>query len=468
MRRRPRWALLPGASFTGALLAAGALLATPARAAPPAAPPAATHPAARSLILLPTAVVEGGALRPPRPPLTELGRLAAALDALLSETAQDLGLAVVPPQGAPARLGDRELLDRAHVAHAPVLLPSLRLLEGGEVELRLVLAGAAARPIEARLETVARAELSVRAVVLLRDLLARHGESAPRPLLAPSAPLPSASWTAGRITLLSTSAVFGGLIGYSIQRASGSTESRLLYPLLAVGAGIGLGASLVVSAEWSTSVSDAWFFTAGAGWPSAAAHLIFQGRFADHRPDSDRWVFGLLGGTAGATLATLGLALRSATPGAAVMAHSGGGLGLGFGALLEVAARGDVHRAPHAGMGYGAALGWLAAAAVSLQVDVSPLRVLAFDAGAVGGALLGAGAASPLLLHDASAARQRAWAAIAAGTALAGGVTAAVLVTPRRPSPKLSGMPLLGVLGESRVGAVSAPIYGLGWSGVLE
>jgi hypothetical protein len=417
---------------------------------------------------LPTAVAEAGSLRAPRPPLTEVGRLAAALDALLSDTAQDLGLAVVPSQGAPPRLGDRDLLDRARAARAPVILPSLRPLESGEVELRLVLAGPEARPLEVRVETVTRAELPVRAVVLLRDLLAQNAQPSAHPVPSPPSPLPASSWTAGRITLLTTSAVFGGLIGYSIQRGSGSTDPRLLYPLLAMGAGIGLGASLVVSAEWNTSASDAWFFTAGAGWPSAAAHLIFQGRFAGHRPDGDRWVFGLLGGTAGATLATLGLSLRTATPGAAVMAHSGGGLGLGFGALLEMAARGDVHHTPYAGMGYGAGLGWLAAAAVSLHVDASPLRVLAFDAGALGGALLGAGAASPLLLHDPSAAKQRAWAGIAAGSALAGGLTAAVLATPRRAAPKVAGLPMIGVLGESRVGAVSAPIYGLGWSGVLE
>jgi len=96
--------------------------------------------------------------------------------------------------------------------------------------------------------------------------------------------------------------------------------------------------------------------------------------------------------------------------------------------------------------------------------------VLVVDAGAVLGGLVGAGAASPLLVAGpATPAKQRAWASIAAGTALVGGVTAAIVVRPR-PGTKASaedGVPMLGVIGESRVGARSAPILGVGWSGAL-
>ena len=60
-----------------------------------------------------------------------------------------------------------------------------------------------------------------------------------------TAPKPSA----GRTSLAVNATFFGGLVGYSIQRASGSEDPRLLYPLLAVGAGGGLVSSILVAEE---------------------------------------------------------------------------------------------------------------------------------------------------------------------------------------------------------------------------
>jgi len=434
-------------------------------------PPAAIAPAAASIVLLPTAIAAGKGLRPVRPSDAELGRLAMALDALLADTAKDLGLTVIPPPPGPTRLDDADLVDRARAAHGLVLLPSLRARTSGDVELRLSLAAPAARAVDARRKVVSGAKLPVQAVILLRDLVRGHGRARPPSASRAPASVPSApAWTPGRITLMANATLFGGLAGYSIHRASGSDDPRLLYPLLAVGAGIGLGASLVASGEWDVKTGDAWYWSAGAFWPSAASHLIFQGRFAGAWPETDRWVFGLLGGTAGATLASLGLALRSMKGGGALIAHSGGGLGLAFGALVEMAAHGDVKSTPFSGMGYGAGLGWLAAAAVATQVDASPLRVLAVDLGFVLGGLAGAAAGSPLLVHEPTEGKRRAWASIAAGSAVAGGVVAAIVVRPRpgHATADLRGQPLIGVLGESRLGALSAPILGAGWSGVLE
>ncbi|MFT3766720.1 MAG: hypothetical protein QM820_14580 [Minicystis sp.] len=461
-----RWIRRALAAFLVTLAAPGTALA--------ADPPTATAPAAASIVLLPTAIADGNTLRSPRAGDTELGRLAQSLDALLADTAQDLGLSVVPPPLGPVRLGDGDLVDRARRARGLVLLPSLRALESGDVELRLALAGPDGRAVDTEREQVSRADLPVRAVILLRNLVRRHGRPAartPATVTAPGAPASTPLLSSpGRISLMANATLFGSLVGYSIQRASGSNDPRLLYPLLAVGAGVGLGASFVASGEWEVKSGDAWYWAAGAWWPSAAGHLIFQGRFAGRRPDSDRWVFGLLGGTAGVTIASLGLALRSMDGGNALVAHSGGGLGLAFGALVEMAARGDVRHTPYAGMGYGAGLGWLAAAAVATQVDAPTLRVLAVDLGTILGGLAGAAAGSPLIVGKTTEARQRAWAGITAGSALAGGVAAAIVFRPRRP-PKgadLRGQPLIGVLGESRVGAVSAPILGAGWSGVWD
>jgi hypothetical protein len=443
------------------------LTGAPALAAA-ADPPAISAPASASMVLLPTMIAEGDRMRPPRAADGEIGRLAQALDVLLADTAQDLGLSLIPPP-----LGAGSLVDRARAAHGLVLAPSLRAAGDGAVELRLALADPEARGVDVRKERVARADLQVQAVILLRDLVRRHGRAAARPPAAAPKPAARSSplTSPGRITLIASGTFFGGFVGYSIQRASGSDDPRLLYPLLAVGAGVGFGASLVAAGEWDVKMGDAWYWSAGVMWPSAAGHLLFQGRFAGKWRDNDRWVFGLLGGTAGATLASLGLVLRSMDAGNAIIAHSGGGLGLAFGALVEMAARGDTKHTPFAGMGYGAGLGWLAAAAVATQVHASPLRVLAVDLGIVAGGLAGAGLASPLLVAGkASEGKQRAWAGIAAGSAVAGGVVAAIIARPRRPTKiaDLHGQPLIGVLGESRLGPLSAPILGAGWSGVLE
>jgi hypothetical protein len=433
-------------------------------------PPPKAEPRVTSVVLLPTAIADPKGIRPARERDKELLTLAQGLDALLSDTTQDLGLAVVPPSAPAGRLRDRDLLDRARIANAPVLLPSLRALESGDIELRMALAAPGAHAVDALREPVSRANLPVRAVVLLRDLLKRRSKPKPPPPAVKPVTPASVLAKPGRVSLIANATVFGGLIGVSIQRGSGSGDPRVLFPLLAVGAGVGLGASLLASGEWDVSTGDAWYFAAGAWWPSAAAHLVFQGRFADHRPDSERWIFGLLGGTAGVTLASMGLAVRPVTDGDALMAHSGGALGLAFGALVEMAARGDTKTTPFAGMGYGAGLGWLAAAAVAVHVDVTPLRVLTVDLGAALGGVAGAALGSPLLVNDPSVDKQRAWATITASSAVVGGVITAIVARPRKTAKaaSLRGSPLIGVLGESRVGALSAPILGAGWSGVWE
>ena len=454
------------------VLAAVALAAAgDAAAAPPSSSTAV--PESRALAILPTAIAEGEALHPARAEDGDLARLAQGLDVLLADTAQDLGFSVAPPPPGAGRLGDGALRDRARALGSPVVLPSLRAVSTGEVELRLALADPATRAVDVRRDRVARADLPVRAVILLRDLVRHRTRPTPRPR-SPVFPAPGATvktsifGSPGRVGLIANATLFGGLVGYSMQRGSGSNDPRLLYPLLVVGAGVGLGASIVASGEWEVETGDAWYFAAGAWWPSAAGHLIFQGRFAQHRPDSDRWVFGLLGGTTGVALTGLGLALHSVSDGGALLAHSGGGLGLLLGALVETSVRGDLHHVPFSGMGYGAALGWLAAAAAATQARPPPLRVLAVDAGVALGGLTGAALGSPLLIGPPSAAHQRAWLAVTGGSALAGGVTAAIFVRPRGELKHLAGLPMLGALGESAAGSRRAPILGVGYAGSIE
>lgn len=376
------------------------------------------------------------------------------------------------------RRADVELASVAASFGEVVVAPSVEVA-GGQVELRLVLADPGAKALRVRLERASGSDAVLRAVVMLRDLVAGLTASSnaalpsrvvePRPFATPAR-------SAGRTSLLANATLLGGLAGYSVQRSSGSDDPRLLYPLLAVGAGVGLGASILIAEEWDVGVGDAWFLAAGAWWPTLAGHLIYEGRFAHAgQPTDERWAFGLVGATTGLTLATLGLSLHGMSDGGALMASSGGGLGLVMGGLLGAGVRGDVHQTPFAGMGYGAAFGWVAASAVALHWAPPPSRVLAVDLGALLGGLGGAALASPLLFNDSTRLDQRGWLATSGAGALVGaGLAWYWTRPPRGPSVGASvaeritgyGMPMLGVLGDSVRGAEHAPILGAGFQGV--
>ena len=471
-----------------ARLAALAALLGPASAAaePPVAPARAPLAPRRPLILLPTLIADGLSLRRPRAADAELVPLCKSLDTLLTDTAQDLGLTVdLTPRAtpAPARLGDAELLQQARRLGGSVVLTSLRILPSGsgQIELRVVVADPSARALHVRSERIPRDEIPVRAVVMLRDLTAdlaaSKRASSPAMPAVPTAPAAAPARSSGRVALLITTALFGGFAGYSIQRASGSNDPRVLLPLIAVGAGVGLGGSVLAAEEWDVGPGEAFYIAAGELWPTLAGQLIYAGRFS-HRVETDRWVFGLAFGVSGLTLATLGLTLHGMSQGGALLAHSGGGFGMVLGGLTEVMVRGDIHTTPSSGLGFGAALGWLAASAAAIHVRTPPSRVLFVDLGALAGGLAGAAAGSPFLIRDPSAARQRAWAGFTAGGALIGATVALILTREKRPSSPAkekraglllagTGAPALGVLGESTVGGQRAPILGVGWQGAL-
>ncbi|WP_437709919.1 hypothetical protein WMF45_35280 [Sorangium sp. So ce448] len=412
--------------------------------------------------------------------------LASALDALLSDTAQDLGLSVdlAGRVASRSRPDEAELIERARSGDELFIAPSLEL-RGDEVELRLAVASGGSRSLRVRVERVARDDLAVRAAVMLRDLLAElDAGAAADPASAREAPCPercrgrlaTPARSMGKATLAANATLYGGLVGFSIQRSSGSDDPRLLYPLLAVGAGIGLGGAIIIAEEWDVGVADAWYLGSGTWWPTIAGHLIYQGRFAQHAADpaQERWASGLIGGTAGITLAALGLSLGRMSEGGALMAQSGGGLGLMLGGLVEWAGRGDVQRTPIAGMGYGAALGWLAAAAAATQLDVTPSEILAIDVGAMLGGLGAAALASPLVFESPTEVQQRAWVgATAAGFLLGAGVAwhvtrpAGAGARSASSSWNRYGLPMLGVIGESVVGSRRAPALGLGWQGAI-
>lgn len=416
---------------------------------------------------------------------SELQTIAGQLDLLLADTAQDLGLSLDLGRHGVAPDDDVDLVAAAETQQTMLIVPSIRERDG-DIELRLVLAEPGSKRLVVRVERVARGDLEVRAVVMLRDLVTDRSERGvpasmverPRP---GSFAVPAKS--VGKTALAVNGTLFGGLIGYSIQRASGSDDPRLLYPLLAVGAGGGIVASILVAEEWDVGVGDAWFLASGAWWPTLAGHLIFAGRFGAYAPnrqgpvhEGEQWTAGLVASATGLSLATLGLAWRRMSEGDAAMAHSGGGFGFVLGGIAEAFVRGDVGRVPMAGAGYGAGLGWLGAAALSLHLRPSTSRVVGVDLGTLMGGLGGAALGSWLLLDSPTVTEQRVWLGMTGGMAIVGGAVGWYITRPKtpaavKPTQKAEAplpWPMVGVLGESRAGERRAPVLGLSWSGAWQ
>src|SRR5208282_236572 len=110
-------------------------------------------------------------------------------------------------------------------------------------------------------------------------------------------------------------ALFGGFTGYSLQRASGSDDPRVLYPLLALGTGIGLGGALLVAEEWDVTSGDAWYLAAGAWWGALGGVFIADGGNSHVAPFGDPFSWGVVGGLSGLTLATVALTRKQVDEG---------------------------------------------------------------------------------------------------------------------------------------------------------
>ena len=243
----------------------------------------ATDPAAREtradteLILLPTHVIADGS--------SQWIRVAQTLDAFLTDTAQDLGLTVaLQDSSGKHHVGEADLPQLASEHGSLVLLAVVRVGKNTDtVALRLSLARPGTRVLVTRVAEANADSLEVRAAVMLRDLrrAARAaGEDIPDDR-TPTTALPVPAHSPGRAILATNGTLYGAFVGYSLQRSSASDDPRLLYPLLAVGAGVGLGGAIIIADEWDVGVGEAWYLAAGAWWPAVAGHLIHEGRFGD-------------------------------------------------------------------------------------------------------------------------------------------------------------------------------------------
>jgi hypothetical protein len=234
-----------------------------------------------------------------------------------------------------------------------------------------------------------------------------------------------------------------------------------------------MGTALLVTEEWNLSPADAWILAAGAWWGAGAGILLANGQ--EVKPLSDRYNWGVGGGLAGLTVATLGLSRTHFDDGDAALTHSGAALGMILGGAAELASEGSLDGTPSTGAAIGVTTGLIGAGLLATQVSTTPSRVFLIDLGVGLGALGGAAAASPLLFEDVSRSKNSAFLLSSLAGSIAGGTTAWMLTrhgtSSTTPShvvcPQRKWLPLAGVLGESRTFSRSEPIYGIGLFGDL-
>ncbi|HEY4158643.1 MAG TPA: hypothetical protein VGM29_11125 [Polyangiaceae bacterium] len=352
----------------------------------------------------------------------KLTHLARQVDAILSEAVQDLGLTLTLSERG--HDDDEPPSDDAMVERAKdswVISPRIRF-EAGDLRLELVAVAPGHNVLLTRTQRVTRNRLEVRASVMMRDLIQSEHPRAPEPPPSGAPPLHEAQAprSQGRAVLSLNSAVFGGYVGFALQNASGSNDARLVYPLVALGTGIGLGASMLVTEEWDIGLGDAWYLSAGTWWP-IVSELSLARSYGVRTGNA--YMGGVAAAAGGLTLGAAALTLHPISEGGAVIAHTGGAFGTLFGGLTELAYRGTTKITPERGIGYGAGAGVLLGGVIGMRANISGSRMLLIDLGASLGALTGAAAASPLLLVEEkeSKVRDRLWLSSIALGALAGG-----------------------------------------------
>ncbi|MCS6899508.1 MAG: hypothetical protein RMJ98_07320 [Myxococcales bacterium] len=467
-------------------LAARLLSPEAALGAPEPSPPTSPHetespveepdgPQGEAAWLWPTATplgdsVSPGPLRIPGEQDGSLAERARLLDRVLTEAAQDLGLRIDVGGQRPAfprAFRDGELVEEAQERNAWLISPRIER-QGGDLLIRIVAVPPGSRVVLVREERMPAARLPVRAVVMLRDLVL-HRSSSPSPSRHPrdeSSEARPRLRTSGRSVLTATLAVFGGYAGYALHASSRSDDSRLLYPLMALGTGIGLGAATIVADEWDLSTGEAWFLAAGASWPSSSALLLSSGY--NIQPDTHANAFALLAGLGGLGLSSAALARWQVGEGGALLAHSGSILGGGLGGLVEMTLRGSTQTTPLRGAGLGLAGGWIAGGLAGIFGNPSPGRVLRMDLGTGLGALGGAALGSPLLLDkNPTTTRERLWLGAVMGGAAVGAGVGAWLGRPGKKIHKaVRWFPAPGVVAADRGGEGEVrPVMGLTWSG---
>ncbi|HEX7603984.1 MAG TPA: hypothetical protein VF316_20345, partial [Polyangiaceae bacterium] len=208
---------------------------------------------------------------------------AQELDATLRDAVQDLGLSLtLGAAGGYVREQDLVRAAQGSETEAPRWILSPRIEPAGDDSfvIRLVVVAPRGNELRVRVETVKGADVSARGLVMLRDLLGTRPKDDGRPC-APTGVAPvaqAAVHSPGRAIFAANGALFGGFLAFSLQQSAisegSASDPRVLYPLLLLGAGVGLGGTLLASTEWNVGVGDAWYLAAGAWWGTASGFFL--------------------------------------------------------------------------------------------------------------------------------------------------------------------------------------------------
>ncbi len=471
---------------------------------PPPPPPPPPGALTGRVVVWPTLTPAGDeASKEPlhKPKATELDVYARAqeLDATLRDAMQDFGLDLDVADLGPAadKMRDIDLLERAArsgkrgAAEEGEWVISARIQPDGTdtFMLRIVAVPPKSKSLRVRVERVRSPDIAVRGLVMVRDLLSVAPPPSPedRPENSQSIGygVMSKLKSPGRAVLALNGALFGAYVSYSISRAGGSEDPRLLYPLLAIGTGTGLGAALLGAEEFDVTTGDAWYLAGGAWWGTSSFFLLANSQHI--QPVDDRYAWGVGGGVGGLGLGIIGLTRKRMDEGGATLTHSGGALGLLLGSLADLAYRGDLSAAPNFGAGLGSAVGLVSMGTTALFVDVTTQRTLLIDLGAGLGALAGSAAGSPFIVNDVasgdlvSTQKTRAFLGLTAAGTIAGGAIGYALTrekskakpepgapAPAPPKPAaFQLLPMTGVIGQSATREGPVPAYGIGVMGTF-
>jgi hypothetical protein len=267
----------------------------------------------------------------------------------------------------------------------------------------------------------------------------------PRP-----APGPTQPESSGKALLAAHAALVGGFVGYSVEHIGGSGDARLVYPLMAIGTGAGIGASLVIADEWDISEREARYIWAMGLWPTAAG-LLYAQSWQDTDPGLPYSV-GLGSAAIGLSLGSLMLNLGELQPGGDVLTHSGAALGAVLGGLGELIVEGDADLTPIRGIGIGLGAGVVSFGVLSpFLPPLSQSQILFSNLSGVLGGLAGAAVATPVLVgNKVNKSEHRLWLSSTAAGVVVGSVVGAILSRPNTsavPVALANARPWIGRLG---------------------
>jgi hypothetical protein len=303
-----------------------------------------------------------------------------------------------------------------------VMAIDVRSLKGEHARLEVTYAPPNATSLQSKIEILPKKRVLVRTLVTLRQILSKAPTAPPTcDKSEPTEPAAGApGWSRGRVLLVTSTAVFGFAGSYAIYEASQTDNLSVLFPLLALGTGVGIGTGFLVSEEWNITPSVASVLTAGTWWGVWAGYNF--GVASNVQPDRDRFAWGLAGGLAGTVLSATTASLHTFSDNEAALIHSASGIGGLIGYELESIINGSVNLNFGWGWAIGTCSGYAAGSVGSffLKPDITTSRILVTDLGFVVGTLAGVSIASPLLVKNSSPDNSRVFLASGLGGGLIG------------------------------------------------